>query len=396
VIRRLAALAAAAVVLGGCSSFSEGLYGKSLPGSAGAGGYKLVAVFDNVTDLVPQASVRVNNVTVGAVTKIALDSDLKAKVVMTVARSVKLPANSEAILSQTSLLGEKFVELGPPPGVAPQGGPLPPGSVIQSTTAYPDLEQIFGALSLVLNGGGIGQLETIDYELTQALSGHERRVQDLLSQLNFLVGGLNTQKAEIVRALDDLDALSSQFNAQQQTLSYALANLGPGLKILADQRSQLVNLLSSLSNLGVVATRIIHASQQATATDLADLKPVVQRIAAAGSALPRSFDLLLDWPFPLSAAGAIPGDYTALYVTLVVNGPLCAAVALPICPPVSVPAAPRGSGAAPQTSAGGAPSGGLRLPIKIPGLPSVLPVLPAPVGIGLRAIERLLANGATP
>jgi phospholipid/cholesterol/gamma-HCH transport system substrate-binding protein len=380
--------ALAALALSGCS-FSQGLYGASLPGAVGANGYEISAVFSDVSNLVPEASVRVADVTVGTVSKITLTRSLQARVDMHIEPSVKLPANSVAILQQTSLLGEKFVELGPPPGTAPAAGDLAPGTVIpeSQTTAYPDLEQIFGALSLLLNGGGLQRLQTIDYELSQALSGREASVRDLLHQLTYLLGGLNQQKSQIVRALDATDQLTAQLEAQRQTIATALDDLGPGLKVLADERSQFVTMLSALSNLGQVATHVIDSSEQATITDLADLKPVVQRIAAAGADLPRSLDLLLDYPFPADAVDAMPGDFTALYVTLEFKGSNCLPLqSATICLPGSLPAAGSKPGTAVKPGSATGPG--------LPTLPSPLPGLPVPSPGPVGGLAGLLGGGS--
>lgn len=385
----------AVLSLAGCN-LSQGLYGVALPGAVGAGGYAVSAVFSDVGDLVPESSVRVADVTVGTVTKISLTRSLQARVDMRILPSVKLPANSVAIIEQTSLLGEKFVELGPPAGVAPAAASLPPGTVLgeAKTTAYPDIEQIFGALSLLLNGGGLANLQTIDFELSQALAGREADVRDLLSQLNYLVGGLNQQKLQIVRALDATEALSSQLEAQRSTIATALDDLGPGLQVLADERAQFVSMLSALSNLGVVATHIIDASAQQTKADLADLQPVLSRLAAAGANLPRSLGLLFDFPFPAYTTAAIPGDYTALYVTLILNSSSCG---LQLVPGVCVPSGGGGLplplplsnslGASAAKSSGG--SSGL------PALPSI-PIVPTPgpVGAGAAALQGLLGGAA--
>ncbi|MHB2021790.1 MAG: MCE family protein [Mycobacteriales bacterium] len=388
----LGAAGLAALTLAGCS-FSQGLYSVPLPGAVGASGYPVSAIFSDVTDLVPNSAVKVADVTVGTVTKITLTRSLQARVDMRVLRSVALPANSVAIIEQTSLLGDKFVELGPPAGVAPAAGNLRPGTVIAEakTSTYPDVEQIFGALSLLLNGGGLQRLQTINYELAQALAGRESAVRDLLSQLNFLLGGLNQQKSQIVAALNATDALTSQLEAQRQTIATALNDLGPGLKILADERSQFVSMLSALSNLGVVATHVINASEQATRVDLADLKPVVARLAAAGANLPRSLDVLLDYPFPSNAINAMPGDYTALYVTLLVNNSCGAKLLFGICLPSTSPLPLGASGSAKAGTGSKAGIGGA-----LPGLPSVpsLPVpTPAPVGSGSSALQSLLGGG---
>ena len=60
--------------LSGCGF--TGLYGASLPGGANVGShpYTVTVQFANVLDLVPQSSVKVNDVAVGKVTAITLDA----------------------------------------------------------------------------------------------------------------------------------------------------------------------------------------------------------------------------------------------------------------------------------------------------------------------------------
>ena len=69
--------------------------------------------FADVLDLVPQSTVKVNDVSVGKVTAIDLEG-YQALVTLEVRRDVELPDNAVAELRQTSLLGEKFVELSAP------------------------------------------------------------------------------------------------------------------------------------------------------------------------------------------------------------------------------------------------------------------------------------------
>jgi phospholipid/cholesterol/gamma-HCH transport system substrate-binding protein len=323
--RRLTLVLAAVASLGALTG-CQGLYGVSLPGAVGANGYQVTAYFHNVNQLVPDAAVKVADVTVGTVSNISLVTrTMQAKVVMHIERSVHLPANTVAILEETSLLGEKFVELGPPPGVQPVGQ-LPTNGravlAVGDTVDYPNLEDVFGVLSTVLNGGGLQNLETINDELVHALQGRESTVRNLFGQLRTFIGGLNTQRTAIVAAIQQLNRLSGTFAAQTQTISTALQDLGPGIGVLASERTQLVSLLSALSNLGSVSTRIINASEQNTVADLSDLKPILSQIVSAGSALPNDLELLFDYPFPHTSVYGVPGDYTNLYATLDLNS-LC-------------------------------------------------------------------------
>ena len=102
-------LALVALVSGcGPGGFS-GLYGTPLPGGADLGPhpYRVTAQFTDVLDLVPQAAVKVNDVSVGRVEKIDLGPDNKTAVVnVAVNGDVRLPENALARLRQSSLLGE--------------------------------------------------------------------------------------------------------------------------------------------------------------------------------------------------------------------------------------------------------------------------------------------------
>jgi phospholipid/cholesterol/gamma-HCH transport system substrate-binding protein len=138
-------------LLSGCSL---SLTGVPLPGGADVGSqpYAVVVQLQNVQDLVPEAEVKVNNVPVGRIDGITLNqSNWVADVHMVINGSVHLPANSTAQLRQTSLLGEKYVALFAPTNEPPQGQ-LHEGSVIPvaQTNRFPETEEIFGALSLLL------------------------------------------------------------------------------------------------------------------------------------------------------------------------------------------------------------------------------------------------------
>ncbi|MHB8449261.1 MAG: MCE family protein [Mycobacteriales bacterium] len=315
--RVFAGVVAAAALAGGCQF--TGLYSLPLPGAAAQGGhiYHVTAYFSDVMDLVPESSVRVNGVTVGSVQKITLTKNYQAAVEMRIPDSVHLPANAVAVLSQTSLLGEKFIALEPPPGV-PAVGTLTNGAVIENGNTSQDatVEEVFSALAALLNGGGVEQLQTISRELTQTLAGREQNVRDLLARLNTLVGNLDAHQGDIIRALDGLNRLSGELASQQQVLATALTDLGPGIQVLSEQRPELVQLLQALNRLGQIGSRVIEASQQNAVADLSALSPILTRLASAGTALPHSLELLLDYPFPKLSQRAIPSDYTGLSVVI--------------------------------------------------------------------------------
>jgi phospholipid/cholesterol/gamma-HCH transport system substrate-binding protein len=314
-----AMLAAAAVGLSGCGF--HGLYSASLPGGANLGShpYTVTIQFADVLDLVPQSNVKVNDVAVGKVQSISLKGWL-ASVKVKVNGNVDLPANARAAVQQTSLLGEKFVALEQPLG-EPEGKLKDVGKIpLRSTGTAPEVEEVLGALSLLLNGGGLEQIRTITTELNKALKGNEGAVRDLLGQLNTFVGTLDRQKNDIVNALAALDRLSISLNEQKRTIVNALDTFPQALRILKDERGQLVTMLSSLADLGDVATRVITGTEQNFVSSLNSLTPVLHQLAAAGQNLPRAMKVALSFPFPVGrTTDMIRGDYANLHLYLDFN-----------------------------------------------------------------------------
>jgi len=340
----------AAIVVTMSLTACQGVYDLPLPGGAAGGDdvYRVTAEFADVLDLVPQSSVKVDQVTVGTVEKIELNG-WTARVTVRLPRSVKLPDNAIAQLKQTSLLGEKYVQL-ERPTATPAVGDLGDGDNIPlaRTGRNTEVEEVLSALSLLLNGGGVAQLKVIQSELSNALGGNETQIRDLITQLDTFVGGLDKQKAEIVRAIDGIDALSAKIAQRKGDLAAAMEALPKGLKVLADQRKQLTEMLSALSNLGAVGTRVISASKADTVANLKALSPVLSQLARAGDDLPKSFELLLTYPFPDEATNTMPGDYTNLYATADLDlrniagnlggpTPTLPGPGLPTLPPLPVP-----------------------------------------------------------
>ncbi|ALG12631.1 MCE family protein [Kibdelosporangium phytohabitans] len=307
-------LVLAAVLLAGCTEGGfGGLYNTPLPGGADVGDhpYQVTAQFGDVLDLVPQASVKVNDVAVGRVTKIELTPDNKmALVTLVVNGAVTLPANAGAELRQSSLLGEKFVQLRAPAGEQPQGQ-LTNGAVVplSRTNRNPEVEEVLGALSMLLNGGGIEQLRTIVGELNSVLSGNEKQIRELLTNVRTLVSTLDGQRDSIVRAIDGLAKLSGTLVAQTGNLTNAVDNLSPGLKVLEQQRTQLTGMLTALDTLSDVAVDTVNRSKKDLVADLKLLEPTLRKLVETGDKLPVALEYLVTYPYPSYAVNAVRGDY---------------------------------------------------------------------------------------
>jgi phospholipid/cholesterol/gamma-HCH transport system substrate-binding protein len=311
---RVAAVALLGIGLCGCAAW-QGPNSLPLPGTAGRGpgSFTVQAQLPDVDNIERNSRVRVGDVTVGTVTKIERQG-WHALVTMTLDGDVSLPANATATMGQTSLLGSKHIELAPP-ATTPAEGKLHEGSLIplSSGSAYPTTEQTLSALSLVLNGGGIGQLQEITQVLSSAFAGREQDLRSLLTQLDKYVGYLNDQSDDIIAATNSLNNVGSQFAAQQPVVDKALKTIPDALTVLKDERDNLADALDQFGKFGALATDTVNQTKDNLVKELKELGPVVQSLADAGPALTRSLSIYTTYPFSKETLTKwLRGDYANL------------------------------------------------------------------------------------
>ena len=325
-VKVVALSSVAALALTGCEL---SVYNLPLPGGpdAGENPLEITVEFADVLDLVPQSTVKVNDVSVGKVTEIDLEG-YHALVTLEVRNDVELPANAVAELRQTSLLGEKFVSL-----AAPESGAssdlLEDGDQItlEQSGRNPEVEEVLGALSLLLNGGGVAQLQTINKELSAALEGREGAARSVFRQIREFMGQLDANKEDIVAAIEALNRLAISAEAQLPTIDAALEELPSALLSVDRQRDDLVAMLRSLNELSDVAVGVIRKSKAGTIESLELLSPVLSQLAASGDNFVKAFHVFLTFPFVDETVGRDPqvarnlhmGDFTNLSVTVDVD-----------------------------------------------------------------------------
>ncbi|MGH3556330.1 MAG: virulence factor Mce family protein [Mycobacterium sp.] len=300
--------------LSGCGAIRDfhGANSLPLPGTRGGGpgAYTIQAQLPDVQNLKQNSRVRVNDVTVGNVTKIEAQG-WHALVTMTLDGDVDLPANAIATTGQTSLLGSVHVELAAPRDVPP-AGKLKNGSLIplSSGRAYPSTEQTLAAVSLVLNGGGLGNVQDVTKALSTAFSGREQDLRSLIGQLDKFVGYLNEQRDDIIAATESLNNLVGQFADQKPVIDKALKTIPDALAVLKDQRKNLTDALSELGKFSALAADSVNQTKQNLVKELKDLGPVLQSLADAGPALTHSLDFFSTYPFAKPTISKwIRGDY---------------------------------------------------------------------------------------
>jgi phospholipid/cholesterol/gamma-HCH transport system substrate-binding protein len=314
--RRWAASLAMAVAVAGVSGCGwRGLNSLPLPGTQGngPGSFVIQAQLPDVDNIQQNSRVRVADVTVGHVTKIERQG-WHALVTMRLDANVNLPGNATVKIGTTSLLGSYHIELGLPKGEAPQGK-LRDGSVIPLSHggAYPSTEQTLAALSLVLNGGGLGQIQDITEAFSTAFRGREKDLRSLIGQLDKFTAYLNDQSGDIIAATESLNHLVGKFAEQQPVLDRALATIPDALAVLNDERGKLVEAADQLSKFSALTADSVDKTKENLVKELQQVGPVLESLANAGPSLTRSLSLLATFPFPNETFEKFQrGDYANL------------------------------------------------------------------------------------
>ncbi len=313
IVRTMGIAVLAVLVSAGCGW--RGLNSLPMPGTEGdgPGAFTIQAQLPDVNNIQQNSRVRVGDVNVGTVTKIERQ-DWHALLTMRLNGNVDLPENSTVTIGQTSLLGSLHIELAPPTWTAPRGR-LHDGSVIplSSGGAYPSTEQTLAAVSLLLNGGGIGQIQDITTSFSTAFAGREGDLRSLITQLDQFITYANDQKNDIIAATDSLNNLVSGFAEQRPVVDRALKTVPQALDVLKKERETLVSALDQLGKFSALVADTSMQTKEALVQELKNLGPVLQSLADAGPALTRSLSFFAVYPFAKETLDKwFRGDYANL------------------------------------------------------------------------------------
>ena len=322
IIRRSVAVAAGTLLLAGCQF--GGLNSLNMPGTAGhgRGSYKILVELPDVSTLPQNSPVMVDDVTVGSVSGIdavqdRADGSFHAVVQLSLERNVRLPANAVAKVAQTSLLGSQHIELAPPSDQPPFGR-LSPGGVIplSRTGSYPTTEQVLSSLGIVVNKGNLGALQDITDELYAATASRVGTFAGLLPRLAELTGSLDRQTGDIIGTAEGLNRLAGTLARSEPALTKTLETLPAALKVLNDNRVNIIDAFGALKSATEVASKILTETHEDLIADIKDLYPIVKAFADNANALVSGFYFIPTFPFQSRyLRNAVRGDFLNVYVT---------------------------------------------------------------------------------
>ncbi len=288
----------------------------NLPLPVGPGtGKGATTVYVQVADtlaLNTNSRVRVADVFVGTVREIKLQ-DWVPTLTLTVEPGIELPANATAKIGQSSILGTQHVELAAPADPSPQ--PLKDGATIslKNSSSFPTIERTLASLATVLRGGGIPNLEIIQTEVNNLLTGNADQIRDFLNNLDVFTAGLNKQREDIARAIESSNEFFAYVASRNNTIDQLLVDLPPLVEYLAGAKDRVTDAVLALGRFNKVTGDSLSAARADLNTNLATLQRPLKQLGRGAPYFLEAMKLIITNPYPLDGIPkAIRGDYINL------------------------------------------------------------------------------------
>jgi len=249
---------------------------------------------------------------VGTVREIKL-KDWVPTLTLTVEPGIELPANATAKIGQSSILGTQHVELAAPADPSPQ--PLKDGATIslKNSSSFPTIERTLASLATVLRGGGIPNLEIIQTEVNNLLTGNADQIRDFLNNLDVFTAGLNKQREDIARAIESSNEFFAYVASRNNTIDQLLVDLPPLVEYLAGAKDRVTDAVLALGRFNKVTGDSLSAARADLDTNLATLQRPLKQLGRGAPYFLEAMKLIITNPYPLDGIPkAIRGDYINL------------------------------------------------------------------------------------
>jgi phospholipid/cholesterol/gamma-HCH transport system substrate-binding protein len=273
----------------------------------------VVAYFSDVGDLVENATVQVNDVEVGSIDDITFqyhNRRMVARVEMSVSSDVQISGSDlTALVRQTSLLGEQFVELIPNTTGAPYVGEQAVTVPLASTDKRVDIETFLGDLSTFIGSGSLEDLNRFTHAQALILQGRGEELGEVIDELDTFTGLLAGRREDVAVAIERLASATQTLADNQQTIDRFFDSLEKANVLLADQGDELGALFRALNRFGKVNSRFLAKHEDAINRQFRALRPILTGLAGARGELGRDItklDIFFDL-FTKSVGGG-PGD----------------------------------------------------------------------------------------
>lgn len=254
----------------------------------------VTAVFDDAFDLVRYAQVRAGDVAVGGVEDISLTDDNRARVTMSVLANTGLTLGTMAVISRTTLLGERFIDLRPitnESGQLVDDTPLADGTELAITDQVDDLEQVVVAGADLLSIIAADKLAAAVQTGANAFGGRGGTIGTFLDSVGGAVTRYNDGADELVRFIDSLDRLTAKMAPVAQENADRFADMLAASRALQREDDRLLDTLEDVTRLSVIGARVLGDNARVLDNFIRRLRLILHEVTRIDG----GFQRLLTW-----------------------------------------------------------------------------------------------------
>jgi phospholipid/cholesterol/gamma-HCH transport system substrate-binding protein len=281
---------------------------------AGANSRRVTAMFGAAVGVYPGGDVRVLGVKVGTIDEVKPEGQV-VRVVMSLDREVKVPAQAQAVVVAPSVVSDRYVQFAP----VYTGGPTLGENVTipRERTATPvELDQLYDSLNKLTtalgpNGANAnGALSDLLNTSAKNLGGNGQALQDTIKQLGQATRTLSGSKDDLFSTVDNLQKFTGMLAANDSQVRDFNNQLADVSKLLAGEKENLGAALNELATALGQVQGFIKDNREKIKSNVDKLASITQVLVDQRAALAETLDVA-----PL-ALGNLQNSYNAASGTL--------------------------------------------------------------------------------
>ncbi|MFL6090774.1 MAG: MCE family protein [Aeromicrobium sp.] len=264
----------------------------------------IVADFKVANSLYKGNEVRIMGVPVGKVTKIEPLGD-KVRVTLEYDGGIKLPADTKAVVISPSIVGDRFIQLGP----AYRGGPELPDNArlgLDRTAVPVELDDIFKSidnLALALGPKGAnknGALARLIKSSADQLDGQGEQLRTTLENFAKLSRTLDNNDEQLFSSVREIDQFVALMHRNDKSVRKFFDSTADVSEVLADERDDLADTIKALRKALITVRDFVRENRAAIRGNVDNLESIAALIANRSDELDH---LLAETPTALADLG---------------------------------------------------------------------------------------------
>ncbi|MFL6107318.1 MAG: MCE family protein [Marmoricola sp.] len=263
----------------------------------GGGTRTVTADFPRAVSLYKGSDVKILGVSVGKVDDVT-PMGTKVRVKFSYDDKYKVPADAKAVVISPSIVGDRFIQLTP---VYRGGAVLKDKATLGlDRTATPlELDEIFGSINNLSKAlgpqgankpdqTGTGALTRLLDSTAKNFGGEGVQFNSTLKNLSRLTKTLADNKDELFGTVSEVEKFTQALSANDETVRKFNDSLASGAQLLADERSDLAQVLQNLSVALTQVRSFVADNKDALTTNIKGLNQISKTFAKNRNALEES------------------------------------------------------------------------------------------------------------